>query len=68
MKLKFGQVVGGLIILIVLIFALANFASVEINVIFTVIKAPLFLVIIGCLLLGMLAQFLFSFFRRTTRK
>jgi len=68
MKVKFGQILGAIIILIVLIFAFANLASVEVNVLFTVIKAPLFLVIIACLLLGILAQFLIRFFRQTAKK
>lgn len=68
MKIKFGQILGGIIILIVLIFAFANLASVEVNILFTVIKAPLFLVIIACLLLGMLAQFLIRYFRQSVKK
>jgi uncharacterized integral membrane protein len=68
MKLRFSQVVGAIIILIVLIFALANLTSVQVNVLFTQIKAPLFLVIILCLLLGMLAQFLLSLFKKSPQK
>jgi len=68
MKLRFSQVVGAIIILIVLIFALANLTSVQVNVLFTQIKAPLFLVIILSLLLGMLAQFLLSLFKRSPQK
>jgi len=68
MKLKVSQVVGAIIILIVLIFALANLTSVQVNVLFTQIKAPLFLVIILSLLLGMLAQFLLSLFKRSPQK
>ena len=68
MKLKVSQVVGAIIILIVLIFALANLTSVQVNVLFTQVKAPLFLVIILCLLLGMLAQFLLSLFKKSPQK
>lgn len=68
MKIKFSQILGAIIILIVLIFAFANLASVEVNVLFAVIQAPLFLIVIGCLALGMLAQFLISFFRNRGKK
>ena len=68
MKLRVSQVVGAIIILIVLIFALANLTSVQVNVLFTQIKAPLFLVIILSLLLGMLAQFLLSLFKKSPQK
>jgi uncharacterized integral membrane protein len=65
---RFGQIVGVLIIVVVAVFAFANLASMEVNLIFTKITAPLFLLIIVSFLLGMLAQFLFSLIRNSAKK
>lgn len=67
-NIKFGQILGVIVIIIALIFAFSNVESVQVNVLFSVINAPMFLIIIVSLLLGMLAQFLFSYFRGLSKK
>jgi uncharacterized integral membrane protein len=54
------QVIAGIGILIVLIFAIANLEDAKVDFVFTDVTLPLFFVIVGAALLGAIAGWLFS--------
>lgn len=60
MKRQWQVVVGLILVILIVVFAAGNMASVKINVFFTSFSAPLILVILLCVLLGAVVVMLTS--------
>jgi putative membrane protein len=60
MKKQSTMIVSIILLIIFVIFALLNTATVEVNLLFSRIKTPLVLLILICMLIGALIIYLFS--------
>lgn len=61
MKKQSTTIISIILLIIIAIFAVANTAPVEVNLLFTKFRSPLVLLIFICLLIGALIIYLFSF-------
>lgn len=61
MKKQSTMVISIILLIIFVIFALLNTATVEVNLLFSQVRIPLVLLILVCLLIGALIIYLFSF-------
>lgn len=61
MKKQSTMIVSIILLIVFVIFALLNTATVEVNLLFSRVKTPLVLLILVCLLIGALIIYLFSF-------
>lgn len=61
MKKQSTMIVSIILLIVFVIFALLNTATVEVNLLFSQVKTPLVLLILVCLLIGALIIYLFSF-------
>ena len=61
MKKQSTTIISIILLIIIAIFAVANTASVEVNLLFTRFRSPLILLILICFLIGALIIYLFSF-------
>lgn len=61
MKKQSTMIVSIILLIVFVIFALLNTTTVEVNLLFSRIKAPLVLLILVCMLIGALIIYLFSF-------
>lgn len=60
MKKQSTTIISFILLIIIAIFAVANTASVEVNLLFTKFRSPLILLILICFLIGGLIIYLFS--------
>ncbi|KRM35312.1 hypothetical protein FD34_GL000823 [Limosilactobacillus pontis DSM 8475] len=61
MKKQSTMIVSIILLIVFVIFALLNTATVEVNLLFSRVNTPLVLLILVCLLIGALIIYLFSF-------
>lgn len=60
MKKQSTTIISFILLIIIAIFAVANMASVEVNLLFAKFRSPLILLILICFLIGALIIYLFS--------